>query len=555
MRVTLSSFGGIVPRRSPHTLASFQASIAHDVRLRNGRLEAWRERCPYADVAKTAMSFHLHGCCVTAWDELVQVAEVSPDWDRAYITGRTSSPEVMVYGCDCGVKYYKLGVPQPKNPPRASATGSCSRKSDARSYVYTYVNAWGEESAPSPPSNVVTVADGTSVRITNISTPPAGYNITGINLYRATTGFREPDVKQQKPLTDYLYVTTLSPLQTSYTDTMLMKSLGPALETQKVRMPPAGLRNIVAIEGVVRLAGTTKNRVHMTENFQLHNWPAKYDLTLDSNIVHMGALDQKLYVTTDTTPYVIDVSSCEDMKCTPVTDLGIPLPDVACQYSRAALITQHGFIYSTPLGLVLIDPTARYHILTKLWFSPEDWVKVAPETVRLGYYEGFLFCITDRVSFILNIDSDPYGDMKGAELVTISDKPVDLIRSSAGALYMLEDGKVSVWDKGLEYRPFTWVSRELTGQGDDAGGTLPDMSPPLGVFWSPASAKIRTRDTEFTLITPLQDEAYKRKVTSERPFRLPRVGRHPWYKVRLHGIRPVEFFTMGTANFTVNAGI
>lgn len=555
MRVTLSSFGGIIPRRSPHTLPSFQASVAHDIKLRNGRLEAWRERCEYAQVDKTARTMHIHGCCVTAWDELVHVAEVSPDWGRTYLTGRQSYPEVMTYGCDCDVAYYRLGVPQPVNPPVASATETCSRKSDARSYVYTYVNAWGEEGAPSPASNVVTVADGTAVRVTGITPPPAGYNIVGINLYRSTTGFRAPDVKQQKPLTDYLYVTTLSPLQTSYADSVLMKALGAVLETQKVRMPPAGLRNIVAIDGVVRLAGTTKNRVHMTENFQLHNWPVKYDLTLDSNIVHMGALDQKLYVTTDTTPYVIDVSSCEDMKCTPVTDTGIPLPDVACQYSRAALITQHGFIYSTPLGLVLIDPTARYHILTKLWFSPDDWAKVAPETVRLGYYEGFLFCITDRVSFILDIDSDPYGDMKGAELVTISDKPVDLMRSEAGALYMLEDGEVSVWDKGLEYRPFTWISRELTGQGDDAAGNMPDVSPPLGVFWSPASAKIRSKDVEFTLITPLQDEAYKRKVTSERPFRLPRVGRHPWYKVRLRGIRPVEFFTMGTANFTVNSGI
>lgn len=443
----------------------------------------------------------------------------------------------------------------PPSPPRATGQVSCGRDSDARSYVYTYVNEWGEESAPSPPSNVITVADGTPVQVTNIAPPPAGYNIVGINLYRSVTGFREPDVKQQKPATEFLFVATLSPLQTAYLDTLPMVSLGFPLETQRGRTPPDGLRNIVSLGGVVRLAGTTKNRVHLSENFQPHNWPAKYDLTLDSTIVHMGALGQKLFVTTDTTPYVIDVSNCEEATCTPVTDLGIALPDVACQYTRAALITPFGFIYSTPLGLVLIDPTARYHILTKSWFSPGDWAKVAPETVRLGYYDGLLFCITDKASFILNIDSDTYGDMRGAELVTISDKPVDLVTSSAGALYMLEGEEVSVWDKGLEYRPFYWESRELTGKNDDGGpGQLADGSPALGNTWSPASAKVRTRDTEFTLSTPLQSVAYQRKVIDERPFRLPRVGRHEWFKVRFVGTSPVEFCALGTAHFTVNSG-
>ena len=557
MRITLGSFGGIVPRTAPHSLAVYQASIAHDVKLRNGRLESWRERCAYAEVSRNARSFHIHGCCVTAWEEMVQAAEVSPDWGRTYITGRKPYPEVLVYGCDCNTDttYYRLGVPTPATPPVASGPASCSRKSDARSYVYTYVNAWGEEAAPSPPSNVITVDDGAAVLVTNIAPPPAEYNIVAVRLYRSVTGFRDPDVKQQKPLTDYLFVANLPPLQSSYTDSLLMVSLGEPLETRKVRMPPAGLRNIVALDDVVRLAGTTQNRVHLTENFQLHNWPAKYDLTLDSNIVHMGALGQTLFVTTDTTPYVIDVSSCEDVKCTPVTNLKAPLPDVGCQYVRAALTTLHGFIFSTPLGLALIDRTARYHILTKRWFSPEEWRQVAPETVRLGYYEGFLFCVTDRVSFILNIDTEPYGDMPGSELVTISDKPVDMLRSSAGALYMLENGEVSVWDKGVQWRPFEWVSRELTGSSDTSGGGSPDVTPPVGECWSPAAAKVRTRDTEFTLQTPHNDVAYRRKVLDEHAFRLPRVGRHPWFKVRLHGTSPVEFLTLGTSYHTVAMGV
>lgn len=556
MRVTIGNFGGLIPRRSAHNLSAIQASIAHDVKLRNGRLEPWRETCPFAEARPTSISFHIHGCCPVFWDDPVIAAEVAPDWGRFYITGRTDHPEAVVLDCKCQPTYTALGVPAPVAPPRATGDESCGRDSDARAYVYTYVNKWGEESAPSPASNILTMADGVVVRVTNIALPPDGYDITHANIYRATTGFREANVQQQKPLTDYLYVTTITFPTTTFTDNIKMAYLSTALDTQKVRMPPAGLTNIVSIEGVVRLAGTTKNRIHMTENFQLHNWPVKYDLTLDSTIIHMGCLDQKLYVTTDTTPYVIDVSSCEDMKCTPVLDIGIALPDIACKYSSSALMTQHGYIYSSPLGLVLIDPTAKHHILTAKWFSEDDWAQIQPDTIRMAYWEGFLFFMTDApgASFVLNIDTQPYGDMPGSELVTISDKPVDLRIDSVGKLFMLQDGIISVWNTGAQYREFIWKSRELTGGAHQPNDNVPSAAPPLGHTWSPASAKIRTTDTEFTLSSPLQEVAYQRKVINEEPFRLPRVGRHMWFKVQLKGRAPVEFVDLGTAHFTVNSG-
>lgn len=557
MKVTIDKFGGIIPRVSPHSLGATQASIAHDVKLRNGRLEPWRERCEFADVLPTDVSFHIYGCCPVAWGMLVQAVEVSPDWGRFYITGRTADAEVVIPGQQCAPTYFKLGVPAPGTAPRASGTESCNRSSDARTYVYTYVNMWGEESAPSPASNILTVDDGSAVSVTGIALPPDGYGIKYANIYRATTGFRAPNAQQQKPLTDYMYVATVEFPSSTFTDTVAMANLSAVLETQKVRMPPMGLSNIVSIEGVVRLAGSVKNRIHISENFQPYNWPVKYDLTLDSTVIHMGNLDQKLYVTTDTQPYVIDVSSCEDMKCIPVLDAGVKLPDIACKHASAAVVTRHGFIYSTPLGLVLIDPTAKFHVLTSKWFSEDDWQQLQPDTARLAYWEGFLFCITDAIAFVLNIDGKPYGDMDGAELVTISDRPVDLRVDNVGKLFMLEDGKITIWNTGTELREFTWVSRELIG------GQVQPGQIPLGNTWSPVSAKIRTDDTEFTLLAPVEDrffrrhverEVYSRKVIGETPFRLPRIGRHMWYKVQMRGKFPVEFFDMGTANFTVNIG-
>lgn len=567
MNITLSSFGGIQPRTSAHSLGSYHATKAHNVNLRNGRLEPWQELCHYATAPELTASFHVWGCCALFWDRIVQVAEFAPDWGRLYITGRTEDPEVVTVSCKCEPTYFKLGVPAPTTPPFAEGNENCERASDARSYVYTYVNAWGEESAPSPPSNVITVVDGANVLVSNIIYPPDGYNIVSANIYRSASGFRDVDGKVQKPLTDFLYVDTITFPSNSYFDSIPMANLSLPITTTKNRMPPKGLRNITRVEGVARLAGTTKNRVHLSENFQPHNWPVKFDLTLESNIVHMKALDQKLYVTTDTNPYVIDVSNCDDTKCTPVTDVGVHIPDISCGYASSAIVTPHGLIYSSPLGVTLIDANARWHILTAKWLSEKDWRELKPTTARFGYWEGFLFVVTDMVSFLFNIDGDPYGDMKGSELSTISDKPIDMQTSTTGKLFMLEGTELAVWNMGDTYRPFYWESRELTGENDNAGKVRNprsllrtnadadrDYTPPMGNLWSPVSAKIRTSDTLFTLSTPNKVDAYQRKVVGEKPFRLPRIGRHSWFKVRCEGTSLVEFLDLGTAHFTVNTG-
>ena len=40
----ISSFGGIIPRMAWHNLPLTNATIAHNVKIRNGKLEPWRER-------------------------------------------------------------------------------------------------------------------------------------------------------------------------------------------------------------------------------------------------------------------------------------------------------------------------------------------------------------------------------------------------------------------------------------------------------------------------------------------------------------------------------
>lgn len=564
MKVTIGSFGGIIPRLSPHALGNTNASIADSVKLRNGRLEAWRKPCefPVDNPISGAMSFHLHGCCPVLWAEQgVTAAEVHPDWGRFYITERTNRLEtVLVDGTTCAATTYYTGVPSPSSAPFVSSVEECSRIADSRSYVYTYINLWGEESAPSPASSVIRVNDGSPVRVSGIELPPEGYGIVGANVYRATTGYQHADGKLQKPLTDFLFVAYVQFPAVSFSDTVKLVALGPALETQKTRVPPVGLQNVCKISDKIRLAGTTTNMVHFSEPFQLHNWPVQYDLTLRSNIVHMRCVSGYLIVTTDTNPYVIDARNMDMSKPVPVSAVDMQLPDIACVSSSSAIATPFGLIYSSPLGATLVDTQGRWRILTADWFSEDDWHHVRPETARFAFWEGYLFITTDVITLLLDINGDPFGDMRGAELVTLNrymgdSMPVMYETGGTGDCLYLQEGVIRVWNKDAEYAPFFWRSRDLTGDNDAGGaGNNADRTAPQGNLWSPTSAKIQSALTEFTLLSEGKI-LYHRNVAGSKPFRLPRMGRHRSFNIQLEGTETIEYADMGTSYFTVNAGV
>lgn len=555
MNTALSHFGGIIPRLQDHALAPTQATIAHDVKLRNGRLEPWREILKVYDTVKGAKTFYMYGCCLLSWPDNITCTELAPDWNRLYLTGRGGRGLEVSEVNGCQLDYFTGGVPAPDNAPTVSGSETCGVEVDARAYVYTYVNKWGEESAPSPPSNIVRVADGDTVQISGIVTPPPEYGIVEANIYRATTGFRPPDGKVQSPLTEYLYVTTVPIPAGSFSDSIQGQYLGAALETQYDRMPPEGMQGVTAIGDQIRLAGFRGNQIFLSEPFQPHNWPAKYDLTLDYNIVHLLALDQRLFVTTTSKPYIIDVSNCDTTKCTPVTSVDFELADIACEYPHAAIMTYHGLFYTTQYGIVLLQPTGEWHIVTARWFGEDEWRKIKPHTIRMAYWEGFLFFATDIATFLLNINSRPYGDMEGAELVTLSDTPIDMLRTNTGQLLYLFEDSIWEWDAGERYRPYIWQSRPLTAGNDAVGqNNLAAGNPARASMWWPTSVKLGG-NADFILLDSHGHTAYERFITKEKPRRLPRCGRHLWYQVRLAGTDTVYFVDLGTTHFGVNGGM
>lgn len=535
----IEQFGGLIPRLADHELPIGAATKAHNVKLRNGRIDNWQEKSPVAISDSDSISLYAWDCCYHHWNTCVAITEYLPDYDQFYLTGRKAYPETAIK-IGCALEYFRLGVPAPSSPVTVSASETYGEDCDSRSYVYTYVNKFGEESAPSPPSASVTVRDGASVTCSGFAAPPAGWNIEFIVLYRTVTGSRRDQDQEQELVTAYYLVAELGVLVSSYSDSILARDVGPILTTDETRVPPETLRHIRHINSTGSLVGVTNNQVHFSKDFQPYNWPAAEDWTLPSNIVNMVTLDTTIFISTDGKPIVMDGSpKCGQREDRQIVDCDAPYPDISCGYTHSAIVTPFGMIYASLDGLALLKPSAQVDIITSTWFNTDEWRKLRPETVRLAYWRGYIFCVTDEISFILSIDGNTYGDYQLGALSTISDKPTDMYVTSGGELLLMEEGVIYHWDSGKQKRAYLWQSRDLEMEGN----------------YSPTAATVKSSGMpEYYIMAP-DEQRYDVKVTSEKPFRLPRLGRHRKYRIGFSGIGAIDYVRIGTMETTLTIGV
>ncbi len=185
----ISGFSGLVPRLAKQLLAANQAQVATncnltsgDLRPRNGARHAFS---PMTDQDIQSM-FRIEkdgNEKWLTWDRDVDVAR-SPiagnTGKRFYFTGdgepRVSDYDMATAGAGpYPSRCYVLGVSPPVTRPAVSAFGGMGETA-SRAYVYTFVTQWGEESRPSPASNVSTgkVDDTWVLSGLDIALPNAG---------------------------------------------------------------------------------------------------------------------------------------------------------------------------------------------------------------------------------------------------------------------------------------------------------------------------------------------------------------------------------------------
>jgi hypothetical protein len=282
---------------------------------------------------------------------------------------------------------------------------------DTRFYIATYVTDWGEESAPSPVSEMVEPDQNDSVTITVLA-PPAGRNIQKWRLYRSNTGTQTAVFQ----FVDEFLIST-----PTYEDTLTGAQLGEPCPTLTWAEPPYRLDSGSAsptqpkgndpyLRGVVPmpngiLAGFIDNFVAFCDPYHPYAWPVEYQITTDTPIVGLGVFGQSLFVGTLGSPYIISGADSASMTAEKVPS------DQACVSRRSIVGVGDGVVYASPDGLCLASASG-VQLLTGDLFAREDWQKLQPDKIVAGFHEGVYYFWTPIGCYALDFIANKLGTVQ-----------------------------------------------------------------------------------------------------------------------------------------------
>jgi len=185
--VNIKAFRGQIPRVSERLLTPNHATRALNCKITSGSLD------PLAGIGQvfsTSLNIEtvyryrafVNGAYADNWLTWAQDVNIVPspnanDPDgRFYFSSESFEPRMSTYALSISstpypTAWYSLGTAAPTVAPTVAHTGG-SGATESRSYVYTYVTTFGEESPPSPPSTVYTTYLNATWNLTALQTAP-----------------------------------------------------------------------------------------------------------------------------------------------------------------------------------------------------------------------------------------------------------------------------------------------------------------------------------------------------------------------------------------------
>lgn len=241
----------------------------------------------------------------------------------------------------------------------------------ATSYVYTFVNDIGEESAPSPASATILRPDGLTVTVSTPVAVPSGidaaYAITTKRIYRAATG---------NTGTQFLFVAEIPLATATYDDVLTDAQLGEVLESTGWDLPPDDLEGILALPNGI-MVGFRRNQLCLSAQNRPHAWPPLYRLNTDTDIVGIANVDNTVVIGTESFVYV---ATGNDPATYSMSKFEVPY----------AAVSKHGFAYLTGIGVVFpgtdglmaVQGVGQVRNLTDGVFTLRQWKALGPTTIR-----------------------------------------------------------------------------------------------------------------------------------------------------------------------------
>lgn len=328
------------------------------------------------------------------------------------------------------------------------------------SYVYTFVSAYGEEGPPSAASTVVTTDDNQIITISGLETTSSktngNFGAGAVKrIYRSNTGTNT---------TAFQFVAEVSMATTSYSDTSDNVDLEEIIPSTYWIAPPdddttlypdGPMKGLTALPNGV-FAGFTGKRICFSEPFLPHAWPVVYRITLEDNIVAIGAAGNGLIVTTEGSPYLIAGTDPQSMSA-------IKIEAAQACLSKRSLVDMGPYVlYAGPDGLVAAAGT-DVRIITEGLISPSQWQEdYYPSTLKgflwKGRYVGYYYTGSEYKGFIF----DPRGGEATLTSLSFSTEVQGgFTDPDDNELYIIVDDDIKKFQGGSTNETFTWKSKEF----------------------------------------------------------------------------------------------
>lgn len=442
----LIQFSGEIPRLLPRLLPDTAAQRVENVRLDDGGLTPIRkarleETIVGVDPIETIYKF---GNTWLAWDAVVNAVPGPVATDRLYYTG-DGAPKMRV-----GTDIYDLAMTAPTVALTASLSGAGSGDIITQLFVYTEVTAFGEESEPCPVSNEVSWQSGKTVTLSGFRNPPTGRNITKQRIYRSQSSVSAG--------TDLFLIAERSASNANYTVTAGINDFAEGLPSRDWNPPPSGLSGLISLPNGM-MAGFVGKDLYLCEPFRPHAWPEKYVLTMDYDIVALGAFGTTIVVMTTGVPYVVTGTAPENMQ-QERTENNLP-----CINARGVVDLGTAVAYPSYDGLVVVGPGGA-QVATANTMTRNAWLKTGPATFVAGQYSGRYFASYEYIE----ADGTPSA---GTFIFDLAGEIPFVLRSSmkadacfydipTSALYMLVGAKIYEFDAlGHINEIMTWRSKQF----------------------------------------------------------------------------------------------
>lgn len=399
--IRVDTFGGEAPLFPKETLQLPYASFAKGCMFDSGELRGFgapvKRGVHYVPSSAKALSLYKpqdveYLLSFPERTDVIHNAHAGDQWRRVYWFSPLHPPRygdsttVLSGGGPYPGSYYTLGIPAPTAQPVIEVTGAKDENGVPvdhvklghdpiyRSYTYTYVSNFGEESGPWLPSDGSAVPqhkmyEGDIVRITNMQPLVGNYPInTGkINVY------------QTDMAGGFLRVAQL-PIGTQTVQFVNTAVTGPIIRTALTMPPVAGMQG-ACLTSFGYMVGFKDSTIYCSDTYLYHSWPSTYAKPCKHKILRVFPCSQGAYVLTEGGSYLLMGTDPSNLQLVLVESDEVCTSASACCDLGGAV----GFVSAN--GLCLLSD-GGVQLLTDAIFDHLSWAKLSLDNCSMVRHMG-----------------------------------------------------------------------------------------------------------------------------------------------------------------------